>query len=168
MGASRLYAQGSNPVLVRLDQYESTRLSSKFAKAVIQSSPEFDSIIDQNKKVLRILKLKEEKSIVKVIWKKNIPYAFVNIKIPPVSNAMKPSIELGSFAPLEFGEPLETFTLSMSICVDFTEKNCVVEGLPRLIKVYMKFKDAEIDKKKILEEYFAIQKVIMHAYKSLA
>ena len=60
MGASRLYAQGSNPVLVRLDQYESTRLSSKFTKAVIQFSPEFDSIIDQNKKVLRILKLKEE------------------------------------------------------------------------------------------------------------
>eukprot|EP00092_Neocalanus_flemingeri_P003100 GFUD01003312.1.p1 GENE.GFUD01003312.1~~GFUD01003312.1.p1 ORF type:complete len:1263 (-),score=415.62 GFUD01003312.1:210-3998(-) len=167
MGASRLYAQGSNPVLVRLDQYESTRITSKFAKAFIQFSPEFNEIIDQNRKVLKILKLKENEAIVKVLWKKNIPYAFVDIKIPSISNKMKPTIdfcdivqnyELGSFAPLDFGDPLECSKVNMSICVDFTEKNCIVEGLPRLIKVYLKFKDSEIDKKKVLEEYFSIQK----------
>lgn len=168
MGASRLYAQGSNPVLVKLDQYESTRITSKFAKAFIQFSPEFSNIIDQNSKVLKIVKLTEEEAIVKVLWKKNIPYAFVDIKIPKVSNKMKQSIdfcdivqnyELGSFAPLEFGEPLESNKVTMSICVDFTEKNCMVEGLPKLIKVYLKFKDAEIEKKKVLEEYFSIQKI---------
>lgn len=168
MGASRLYAQGSNPVLVKLDQYESTRITSKFAKAFIQFSPEFNNIIDQNSKVLKILKLTEEESIVKVVWKKNVPYAFVDIKIPQVSNKMQGKIdfcdivqnyELGSFAPLEFGEPQETNKISMSICVDFEEKNCMVEGHPKLIKVYLKFKDAEIDKNKVLEEYFSIQKI---------
>jgi len=168
MGASRLYAQGSNPVLVKLDQYESTRITSKFAKAFIQFSPEFNNIIDQNSKVLKILKLSEEEAIVKVIWKKNIPYAFVDIKIPPISNRMKQTIdfcdivqnyELGSFAPLEFGEPMETTKVTMSVCVDMTEKNCIVDGLPKIIKVYLKFKDAEIDKKKVLEEYFSIQKI---------
>jgi len=166
MGSSRLYAQGSNPVLVKLDQYESTRITSKFAKAFIQFSPEFNNIIDQNSKVLKILKLSEEESIVKVIWKKNIPYAFVDIKIPNTNKMSNinfcdivQNYELGSFAPLEFGDPLEINKVAMSICVDFEEKNCIVEGFPKLIKVYLKFKDAEIDKKKVLEEYFSIQKV---------
>ena len=165
-GASRLYALGVNPVLVKLMQYEATRLTSKFAKAYISYSEEFDEIIDQNRQLLKIEKLTEKEAIAKVFWKKNIPYAFVNIKIPPVKSKMKvdfcdivQNYEIGSYAPFEMGEPQPTCKITMQLCVDFEERNVVVENVPKLIKVYLKFKDAEIDKKEVVEQYFALTKV---------
>ena len=166
MGASRLYAQGVNPVLVKLDQYESTRLTSKFAKAYIEYSVEFNEIIDQNRQLLKIEKMTEKDKIVRVFWNGNIPYAFVNINIPPVKNQVKvdfcdiiQNYEIGTFAPLEMGDPAPANKVSMHLCVDFEkEKNCMVENIPTLINVYLKFKDAEIDKKEVLEQYFAVTK----------
>ena len=89
MGASRLYAQGVNPVLVKLDEYMETRLNPKFSKAYIEYSMEFNEIIDQNRKLLKIEKMSENDKIARVFWLKNQPYAFVDIKIPPVKNQSK-------------------------------------------------------------------------------
>ena len=47
----------------------------------------------------------------------------------------------------------------MHLCVDFMEKNCLVENIPTIINVYLKFKDTEIDKKEVLGQYFAVNKV---------
>jgi len=167
LGNSRLYAQGSNPLLVKLDQYQATRVSSKFNKASIKFSDEFNQVIDDNKHALQVGKLKEKDSVVKVYWKNDIPYAFVNIKISP--SPKKQSIdfcdivsgyELGSYAPLEYcPNPEESSKINMSVCVDFSEKHVMVESHPKLVKVYLKFRDAEVDKQKVLEEVFSIQKV---------
>ena len=166
MGASRLYAKGVNPVLVRLDQYESTRLTPQFTKAFIQFSDEFNNIIDANSKVLKIEKMNEKESMVKVFWRKNVPYAFVNICIKPPTKPTSVDFcdivkdyEIGSYAPLEFGNVEKLSKVSMHLCVDFAEKNCMVGTTTKLITCYLKFKDAEIDKKDVLEHYFAISKV---------
>ena len=166
MGSSRLYAQGVNSVLVKLAQYEATRLTSKFAKAHVSYSSEFDEIIDQNRQLLKIEKLTKQQAIVRVFWNRNIPYAFVNINIPHVKNQSKvdfcdivQNYEIGSYAPVELGEPKTNTKITMQLCVDFEEKNVTVDNIPRLVKVYLKFKDAEIDKKEVLEQYFSVVKV---------
>ncbi len=103
--------------------------------------------------------------MVRVFWNKNIPYTFVNIKIPPVKNQAKvdfcdiiQNYEIGSYAPLEIGDPMPAEKITMHLCVDFDEKNCVVETIPTIIKVYLKFKDTEIDKKEVIAQYFAVTK----------
>ena len=166
MGSSRLYAQGVNPVLVKLGQFEATRLTSKFAKAHVSYSSEFDEIIDQNRQLLKIEKLTKQEAIVRVFWKKNIPYAFVNINIPHVKHQSKvdfcdivQNYEIGSYAPVDHDEPMPSTKITMQLCVDFEEKNVAVDNIPRLIKVYLKFKDAEIDKKEVLDQYFTVEKV---------
>ena len=165
MGSSRLYAQGVNPVLVKLAQYEATRLTSKFAKAYVSYSSEFDEIIDQNRELLKIEKLTAKEAAVRVFWKKNIPYAFININIPYMKHQSKvdfcdivQNYEIGSYAPFEHGEPKPSTKITMQLCVDFEEKNVMVDNIPRIVKVYLKFKDAEIDKKEVLEQYFAVEK----------
>ena len=165
MGASRLYAQGVNPVLVKMDQYEATRLNPKFAKAYIEYSVEFNDIIDQNSKLLKINKMTEKEQVVRVFWNKNVPYTFVNIKIPPVKNQTKvdfcdiiQNYEIGSYAPLEMGDPIPAEKVTMHLCVDFDEKNCIVETIPTIIKVYLKFKDNEMDKKEVISQYFTVTK----------
>ena len=162
----RLYALGVNPVLVKLAHYEATRITSKFAKAYISYSEEFNEIIDQNRELLKIDKLTDKEAVARVFWKKNIPYAFVNIKIPPVKSQRKvdfcdivQNYEIGSYAPFEMGEPQPATKVSMQLCVDFEERNVAVENIPKLINVYLKFKDAEIDKKEVLDQYFAVEKV---------
>ena len=92
MGDLRLYAQGINPVLVKLDHYQATRLNPKFAKFYIEYSVEFNDIIDQNSELLKIDK---KEKVVRVFWNKNIPWTFVNIKIPPVRNQAK-VLDLGA------------------------------------------------------------------------
>ena len=67
--------------------------------------------------------------------------------------------EIGSYAPVELGEPKTNTKITMQLCVDFEEKNVTVDNIPRLVKVYLKFKDAEIDKKEVLEQYFSVVKV---------
>ena len=67
--------------------------------------------------------------------------------------------EIGSYAPLEISEPLPSSKITMHLCVDFMEKNCLVENIPTIINVYLKFKDSEIDKKEVLGQYFAVNKV---------
>jgi len=150
---------------VKLDQYEATRLNPKFAKAYIEYSVEFNDIIDQNSELLKIDKMQEKEKVVRVFWNKNIPYTFINIKIPPVKNQAKvdfcdiiQNYEIGSYAPLEMGDPLPAEKVTMHLCVDFDEKNCVVETIPTIIKVYLKFKDTEIDKKEVINQYFAVTK----------
>ena len=166
MGASRLYAHGVNPVLVKLDQYEATRLAPKFTKAYIEYSDEFNDIIDTNKQLLKIDKMSEKDKVVKVFWNRNVPYTFVNIKIPLRLSQTKvdfcdiiQNYEIGSYVPLEMAEPQPAAKINMHLCVDFDEKNCVVETIPTIIKVYLKFKDNEVDKKEVLEQYFSISKV---------
>ena len=165
-GASRLYAQGVNPVLVKLDNYQATKLNPKFAKAYIEYSTEFNDIIDQNRQLLKIDKMSEKDKIVRVFWTRNIPYAFVNIRIPPVKNQSKvdfcdiiQNYEIGGYAPFEMGNPQPASKVTMHLCVDFDEKNATVQGIPTIIRVYLKFKDAEIDKKDVLEQYFSMIKV---------
>ena len=165
MGASRLYAQGVNPVLVKLDKYEATRLAPKFSKAYIEYSDEFNDIIDTNSQLLKIDKMNEKDKVVPVYWNKNTAYTFVNIKIPPVKNQTKvdfcdiiQNYEIGSYVPLEMTEPPQSSKITMHLCVDFDEKNCVVDTIPTLIKVYLKFKDAEMDKKEVLQQFFSICK----------
>jgi len=167
MGASRLYAQGSNPILVRLDQFQASKLSSKFNKACIKFSPEFTEVIDKNKNSLKIEKLKEKDSVVKVYWKGAIPYAFVDIRIAP--NRQKGSIDfcdiisdynLGMYAPMDYCKDIPPVSpINMMVCVDFLEKNVVVDNNPKLVKVYLKFKDAEVDKQQVIEECFSITRV---------
>ena len=67
----------------------------------------------------------------RVFWNKNIPWTFVNIKIPPVKNkANKVDFcdiiqiyEIGPYAPLEIGDPMPAKKITMHLCVDFDEKN---------------------------------------------
>merc|ERR1719430_1655007 len=59
VAASRLYAQGSNPLLVRLD-YEVTKVSGRFSKVHLQFSEEFEKVMAANKKVLKIDALSED------------------------------------------------------------------------------------------------------------
>jgi len=167
VGGSRLYAQGSNPLLVKLDQYQATKLSSKFNKACIKFSPEFSQVIDKNKNALKIEKLKEKDSVVKVYWKGNAPFAFVDVKISPNRGKNNvdfcdiiPNYDLGLYAPMDYcKEPAPVERINMMVCVDFMEKNVVVDNYPKLVKVYLKFKDAEVDKEKVLEECFSISRV---------
>jgi len=167
IGASRLYAQGSNSILVRLDQYQASKLSSKFNKACIKFSPEFTEVIDKNKNSLKIEKLKEKDSVVKVYWKGSTPYAFIDIRIAPGRN--KGSIDfcdiisdynLGMYAPMDYCKDIPPVSqINMMVCVDFLEKNVVVDNQPKLVKVYLKFKDAEVDKQQVIEECFSITRV---------
>ena len=46
---------------------------------------------------------------------------------------------------MEIREPIPTSKVSMSNCVNFVEKNCIVEGFQELIKVYSKCKDTDIN-----------------------
>ena len=57
--------QGSNPLLVKLD-YEVTKVSGKFSKVHLQYSEEFEKVISDNKKVLKIDPLSEDDAVVEV------------------------------------------------------------------------------------------------------
>jgi len=165
MADSRLYSQGSNPLLVKLDQFEATKISGKFSKAYVQFSDDFKKVIAQNQKVLRIEKLSEEEAVVPVFWRRNIPYAFINIKIP--ANAKRPTIdfcdivagyELGDWTPMDTEVPAQKQRSTMSVCVDFTANAPTIQDQPTLVTCYLKFKDCEIDKEKVIESVFNINK----------
>ena len=57
--------QGSNPLLVKLD-YELTKVSGKFSKVHLQYSEEFEKVISDNKKVLKIDPLSGDDAVVEV------------------------------------------------------------------------------------------------------
>ena len=59
------FFQGSNPLLVKLD-YEVTKVSGKFSKVHLQYSEEFEKVISDNKKVLKIDPLSEDDAVVEV------------------------------------------------------------------------------------------------------
>lgn len=165
IAVSRLYAQGSNPVLVKLDDYVATKVGKKFSKVHVQFSKEFNKVIDQNKKVLKIEKLDEKESIVDVIWKKNTPYAFIDIKIPTNKHTATVDFcdiiegyQLGIWSPIDSETPKEKEKVAMSICVDFATNNVCVQSQPMLINGYLKFKDNEIDKAQVLETFFTVTK----------
>jgi len=67
---------------VKLDEYMETRLNPKFSKAYIEYSMEFNEIIDQNRKLLKIEKMSEKDKIARVFWLKNQPYAFGISRFP--------------------------------------------------------------------------------------
>ena len=117
---SRLYCQGPNPLLVKLDQFN--QVPGKFSKAYLQFSDEFNEVIEANKKVLRIENLSKKEALVPVIWKKNTPYAFLNVKIP--ANSKRPTIdfcdivegyEVGSWAPVDSELPKQPKKVRMNI-----------------------------------------------------
>ena len=100
-----------------------------------------------------------------VVWKKNIPYAMLNVNIKP--NPSKPDLDfcdivegygLGTWVPMDTETPKQKEKITMSLCVDFNEKKVVVDQHPILIKAYLKFKENEVEKVKVIQEAFAISK----------
>ena len=100
-----------------------------------------------------------------MVWKKNIPYAMVNVNINP--NPNKPDLDfcdivegygLGTWVPMDTETPKQKEKITMSLCVDFNEKKVMVDQHPILIKAYLKFKENEVEKVKVIQEAFAISK----------
>jgi len=122
-------------------------------------------VIEQNKNVLKIEGLSEKEALVPVIWKRNIPYAFLNVKVPV--NKKRPTIdfcdivanyEVGNWVAADPELPKERRKIGMSICVDFLLKNIYVDQTPTLISCYLKFKDAEVEKVAVMDEVFTVTK----------
>jgi len=166
VAASRLYSQGNNPLLVKLDKFEATKASGRFARAHLAYSDEFKKVVEENKKALLIEGLTKRDSTVEVVWRKAVPYAFLNVRI--VANSRKPTIdfcdivdnyELGSWAPAEGEAAVRPRTkVNMSVCLDFSAKQVCVEAAPALLPAYLKFKDSEVEKAAVLESVFTVTK----------
>lgn len=179
---TRLYARGSNPVLVKLDANSTD--SKKFHSASIQFSPKFKELIEadrakKGKNDQVEWKEKESSKKCRVLWKEestsgkgggksSVPYAFIDVSIlsapggfrgaavAPRYIDLSKAFDIASYVPAE-GDA-ETFVdLSMSICVDFTERNWFVNNEPKSIEVYLKFKDTEIEKEKVKDQVFFIE-----------
>ena len=103
--------------------------------------------------------------MIQVIWRKNVPYAMMNVNISP--NPSRPELDfcdivegygLGTWVPMDNETPKQRDRITMSICLDFNEKKVVVDQHPTLIRAYLKFKENEVEKVKVVQEAFAVSK----------
>ena len=89
----------------------------------------------------------------------------MNVKIAP--NQSRPDLDfcdivegygLGTWVPMDDETPKQRGKITMSICLDFNEKKVMVDQQPTLIRAYLKFKENEVEKVKVVQEAFAVSK----------
>ena len=89
----------------------------------------------------------------------------MNVNIAP--NPSRPDLDfcdivegygLGTWVPMDDETPKQREKITMSICLDFNEKKVVVDQQPTLVRAYLKFKENEVEKVKVVQEAFAVSK----------
>jgi len=65
---------------------------------------------------------------------------------------------LGTWVPMDDETPKQREKITMSICLDFNEKKVMVDQHPTLVRAYLKFKENEVEKVKVVQEAFAVSK----------